>query len=49
MCLCKFAGTEVGAEEAVKLYVRASLHNFYKINAVKSKKVFQAIVKNTIH
>jgi leucyl aminopeptidase len=49
MCLCKFAGTEVGAEEAVKLYVRASLHNFYKINAVKSKKVSQAIVKNTIH
>jgi len=31
------------------LYVRASLHNFYKINAVKSKKVSQAIVKNTIH
>ena len=49
MCLCKFAATEVGAEEAVKLYVRASLHNFYKINAVKSKKVSQAIVKNTIH
>ena len=49
MCLCKFAGTEVGAEEAVKLYVRASLHNFYKINAVKSKKVSQAVVKNTIH
>jgi leucyl aminopeptidase len=49
MCLCKLAGTKVGAEEAVKLYVRASLHNFYKINAVKSKKVSQAIVKNTIH
>src|SRR5210317_85158 len=49
MCLCKFAGTEVGAEEAVKLYVRASLHNFYKINAVKSKKASQAVVKNTIH
>ena len=49
MCLCKFAGTEVGAEEAVKLYVRASLHNFYKINAVKSMKVSQAVVKNTIH
>jgi leucyl aminopeptidase len=49
MCLCKFAGTEVGAEEVVKLYVRASLHNFYKINAVKSKKVSQTIVKNTIH
>src|SRR6056300_768009 len=49
MCLCKFAGTEVGAEEAVKLYVRASLHNFYKINVVKSKKASQAVVKNTIH
>ena len=49
ICLCKFAGTEVGAEEVVKLYVRASLHNFYKINAVKSKKVSQTIVKNTIH
>ena len=49
MCLCKLAGTKIGVEEVVKLYVRASLHNFYKINAIKSKKNSQSVIKNTIH
>ena len=50
ICLCKFASlNELGAKTVVKFYARSALHNFYKINSVKSSKSSQPIVKLIIH